>query len=326
MDVVSYLLGKKAGESPAPTPTYQQKEIEITTNGETNVTADSGYDALSKVKVTTNVPQPSGTINITENGTVNVNDYASANVNVQPNLETKSVTITENTTTTITPTSGKDGLSSVEVITNVSGDKYAPYYVTFQNGGYIYNLDYEVANIDTKNISNMSSMFYGDAYIQSLDLSGWNTSNVTTMSSMFQACSSLSNLNISNFNTSEVTNMSGMFRGSHINTLSLGENFDTSKVTTTAVMFGNCNVLSTINFSSAFILSVCTSMQNMFQNCYALNNNTLNAILHVCTTATSLAADNKTLKYIGLSSTQATTCQSLSNWQEFVDAGWTTGY
>lgn len=81
MDITSYILGKKAGGGSAPT----------------------------------------GTIEITENGTTNVSNYAYANVDVQPDLEAKSITITENTTTTITPTSGKDGLSSVEIITNVSG-------------------------------------------------------------------------------------------------------------------------------------------------------------------------------------------------------------
>lgn len=81
MDATSYLLGKKAGGG--------------------GIT-------------------PSGTISITENGETNVTNYATANVNVQPDLETKSVTITENTTTTITPASGKDGLSSVAITTNVS--------------------------------------------------------------------------------------------------------------------------------------------------------------------------------------------------------------
>ena len=62
--------------------------------------------------------------NITANNTYNASDdsadgYSKVVVNVQPNLETKSVTITENTTTTITPTSGKDGMSSVSVTTNV---------------------------------------------------------------------------------------------------------------------------------------------------------------------------------------------------------------
>ncbi|MGN1301209.1 MAG: hypothetical protein ACI4U9_01605 [Clostridia bacterium] len=34
----------------------------------------------------------------------------------------------------------------------------------------------------------------------------------------------------------------------------------------------------------------------------------------------------KTLKYLGLTSTQATICTTLSNYQAFLDAGWTTGY
>ena len=79
MDITSYLLGKQAGGGSTPT----------------------------------------GEIPITENGVTNVSGYATANVNVQPDLESKSITITENTTTTITPTQGKDGMSSVEVTTNV---------------------------------------------------------------------------------------------------------------------------------------------------------------------------------------------------------------
>lgn len=62
---------------------------------------------------------PSGTQQITENGTYDVSGKANAVVNVEPNLEQKTVTITENGTTEVTPTSGKDGMSKVTVTTNV---------------------------------------------------------------------------------------------------------------------------------------------------------------------------------------------------------------
>lgn len=54
MDITSYLLGKKAGGGSAPV--LQDKEVTITENGETEITADSGYDGLSSVNVTTDVP------------------------------------------------------------------------------------------------------------------------------------------------------------------------------------------------------------------------------------------------------------------------------
>lgn len=83
MDITSFLIGKEVGGGSAPTPTYQDKEITITQNGEQTITADSGYDALSSVEITTNVPQPSGKITITQNGTdIDVSSYATADVNV----------------------------------------------------------------------------------------------------------------------------------------------------------------------------------------------------------------------------------------------------
>lgn len=81
----------------------------------------SGFEATKQITITVNVPGtvPSGTLDITDNGIKDVKNYAEVNVNVEPNLEQKTVTITENSTTEVTPTSGKDGISKVTITTSV---------------------------------------------------------------------------------------------------------------------------------------------------------------------------------------------------------------
>jgi hypothetical protein len=66
---------------------FQEKTVELTSS-ELSITPDSNYDALSKVTVT-------------------------------PKLQSKTQTVTTNTTTTIKPDTGYVGLSSVAVTTNV---------------------------------------------------------------------------------------------------------------------------------------------------------------------------------------------------------------
>lgn len=61
---------------------------------------------------------PSGTINITANGTHDVTNYASASVNVQaaaPNLQAKTGITPTESSQTIEPDTGYDGLSSVQI-------------------------------------------------------------------------------------------------------------------------------------------------------------------------------------------------------------------
>lgn len=53
MCISYYLLGKKKGGGSA---TLQNKSVTITQNGSQTITADTGYDGLSGVAVTTNVP------------------------------------------------------------------------------------------------------------------------------------------------------------------------------------------------------------------------------------------------------------------------------
>lgn len=89
--------------------------------GEQTVTPTSGkfFSSFKVGAIPSDYIIPSGTLVITSNGAKDVTNYKNVNVIVEPNLEEKTVTITENGTTEVTPTSGKDGMSKVTVTTNV---------------------------------------------------------------------------------------------------------------------------------------------------------------------------------------------------------------
>lgn len=145
-----------------------------------------------------------------------------------------------------------------------------------------------------------------------------DTSNVTSTSTMFNNCKVLTT--IPQLNTSNVINMNGMFQGcSSLVTIPL---LNTSKCTNMFNMFYGCSSLVTVPVLDT---SKCTSIGHMFSDCTSLSNDSLNNILVMLTNATSYTG-TKTLKYIGLSETQATTCTTLSNWTACETAGWTTGY
>lgn len=241
---------------------------------------------------------PTGEVEITENGVHNVSGYATANVDVQPDLESKEVTITENKTTTITPTQGKDGMSSVEVVTNVSGGAdLSDYFMhTAYTGG---SGSPGVAKIvkkipdDTVAVYDMSYAFQLCSNLTSFPLI--DTSNVGKFRSAFGGCSSLTSF--PQLNTSNVTDMYNMF--------------------------GSCFNLITVPVLNT---SRATDMRDMFYYCPALSNESLNNIMQMCININPSYNKAKTLSSIGLTQTQATTCQSLSNYQAFLEAGWTTGY
>lgn len=89
--------------------------------GEQIINPRSGefFSSFKVAAIPSDYVKPSGTLQITDNGTKDVTNYKNVNVNVEPNLEQKTVTITENGTTEVTPTTGKDGMSKVTVTTNV---------------------------------------------------------------------------------------------------------------------------------------------------------------------------------------------------------------
>lgn len=108
----------------ASKPNLQDKEVTPTKETQV-VNYDEEYDGLNQVTVKP-IPNeyiiPDGTLEVAQNGDVDVTNFKKARVGVYtpPNLQDKTVEITENGTQTITADSGYDGLNEVEVITNVA--------------------------------------------------------------------------------------------------------------------------------------------------------------------------------------------------------------
>lgn len=123
-----------------------------------------------------------------------------------------------------------------------------------------------------------------------------NIDNIKTADDMFYQCDNLESVEI--HSTSTLFQMNRMFQYctnlKHINL------FDTSGLGQNGIYYA-------------------------FGSCPNLSDESLNNIMQMCINNKN-AAYNKDLKSVGLSSAQATTCQGLSNYQAFLDAGWTTGY
>ena len=88
-------------------------------------------------------------------------------------------------------------------------------------------------------------------------------------------------------------------------------------------MFEGCSSLTTIPVLNT---NEVTGMSDMFNGCTSLTDDSLNNILQMCINAVSISSTPNTLQAIGLTEAQAATCTTLSNYQAFLDAGWTTGY
>lgn len=184
----------------------------------------------------------------------------------------------------------KDCISLI-TIPQLNTSNVTVFQETFMN---CHNLK-EIPSLDLSSVANTQYMFYGCSSLTTLQL--LNTNNIINMQNMFNGCVSLTTL----------------------------PQFNISNATHIPYMFYKCTALTTVpllNVSSA------TNMQYMFGECPNLSNVSLNNILQMCVNATAFInqGTNLTLKYIGLSQAQATICQGLSNYQDFINAGWTTGY
>lgn len=149
-------------------------------------------------------------------------------------------------------------------------------------------------------------------------------SNHQSLSSMFRNCKKLTT--ISGLNNITPKSVNNMFYNCEV--LTTVPSMNTSYCTDFGSMCYGCQSLTTVpimNMNAVGSLSV-SYLRDMFKNCPNLTTTSLDNILASLISIGNSTASNRTLAYIGLSSTQATTCTTLSNWSTLSSRGWTTGY
>lgn len=195
----------------------------------------------------------------------------------------------------------------------------------------------------TKYIKNCASLFKGDTTIT--ELHGFDCSSATSLSYMFESCSNLTSLSLKNVN--KVTKFDYLVQYcKKLKEIKIEGNMTSSVDINCNSTFNGCSILEKVTLPSNFkprymtcmfmqcpslvdIPVIDTSKLTIAQYCFTsspnLSDESLNNILLMLASATKYEK-TKTLADIGLTSDQATRCQSLSNYQAFLDAGWTTGY
>ena len=234
-----------------PEKTFNTKSITktYTSNGQYSIATPSGYDGISDVNITVNVP---------EKTTFNFNQLD--NVTFHTNGATLDITGLD----TSTFTSMQNMFYRCEKITTLDVSHFDTSNVTNMSGMFavcdmLTSLD--VSNFNTAKVTDMSKMF-ANTGLKALDLTTFDTSNVNNMESMFYNSNRLESLNVSNFNTAKVTDMGSMFHGIKTTSLDLSS-FNTSQVTDMSGMFGWCGKLISINISN-WNMSKVTNVYQMF--------------------------------------------------------------
>ena len=239
----------------------QEKEV-TPTEEKQEIVPDHQYDGLSKVIVDAITLQDKTITPTVEEQIVFPDDNYNGLNKVTINAVTNE--IDEN----IKSENIKKGVDILGVTGNYVGNKYAPKYISFATYKGT-ELDYEIANLDTSNITVMNEMFRDCTQLTTLNLSSFDTSKVTGMYTMFRNCTSLTHLDLSGFDTSKVTSMYAMFDNCQILTTLNLTVFDTSKVTNMHSMFYYCRKLSNIPKLNA---SNAINVYNVFYECRLLTD------------------------------------------------------
>ena len=189
LDIVSYILGKKKGGGGSVT--LQTKSVTVTSNGSQNITADTGYDGLKKVELTTNV-------------SADLSDYFTSTLNGRAYKMLK--TIPDDTIVASIDLSSAfaecSGLITIPLLDTSN--------VQFMNKMF-YNCTSltSIPLLDTSHVENMSSMFYNCTSLTSIPLLDTSYLSPTNMVNMFSGCTSLTTVPL--LSTSQITSFSKTF-------------------------------------------------------------------------------------------------------------------
>jgi len=175
-------------------------------------------------------------------------------------------------------------------------------------------------NVDTSNFITFEGMFEGCYALQSVP--DFNFSSATMTRTMFKNCYGL--ISIGNYNTSKVTNMYRMFEGCQA--LTTVGSLNTSSATAVGSLFKNCTKLENVPILD--LSKVVNNNDAIFYGCISLTDTSLNNILLSLISMTSYTGTKTFTTVTGLTSSQypASKIQGLTNYQDFIEAGWTIGY
>ena len=108
----------------------------------------------------------------------------------------------------------------------------------------------DIKNWDTKNVTNMSNMFFGATSFNQ-NLSNWNTSKVTNMDHMFQGATSF-NQPVGSFRINALTSAQNIFMGSGMSCENISSTLDDWKTKAAADNITNVDLSSFIDGSSKY--------------------------------------------------------------------------